>query len=192
MRGKNLNLIAFFTTLFVLIALSTTVIAENERAEGILDAELVEKTAIVRSINKADRTVVLEAPDGQIVAVDVDERVRNFDQIEIGDRVIAKYYESVVLFISKSEGKPDPSIKSVMKIAPKGDKPGVKMVDTVTIAAKVEDIDHDKRLLTLTGPEGQSLNLKVTESAKEYGLIKVGDEVIVIMTDAVAISVEKP
>ncbi len=66
------------------------------------------------------------------------------------------------------------------------------MVDTVTIAAKVEDIDHDKRLLTLTGPEGQSLNLKVTESAKEYGLIKVGDEVIVIMTDAVAISVEKP
>lgn len=54
-----------------------------------------------------------------------------------------------------------------------------------------EEIEYDKRIITLRGPEGQSLDLKFNESAKEYEQVKVGDEVFTIITEAVAISVEK-
>ena len=192
MRRPFINLFLLFPALLVLFATSSSLRAESDIAEGIIDSELVEKTAVVRAINKADRTVVLQVPDGEIVEVDVDERVRNFDQIDIGDRVTAKYYEAVVLYISSGKGKPDADRHSIASVAPKGDKPGIKILDTVTILATVEDIEYDKRIITLRGPQGQSLDLGVNESAKEYGQVKVGDEVIVIMTEAVAISVEKP
>lgn len=192
MRYPIVKSLLVFTALIALLAMSTVVNAENDIPEGIIDAELVEKTAVVRAINKADRTVVLQGPEGKIIEVDVDERVRNFDQIDIGDRVTAKYYEAVILFISSGKGKPDADLRSFISIAPKGDKPGIKIVDTVTISATVEDIEYDKRIITLRGPQGQSLDLKVNESAKEYGQVKVGDEVVVIMTEAVAISVESP
>jgi len=192
MRHPIVKSLLVFPALIVLFAMSFPVRAESDRVEGILDAELVEKTAVVRAINKADRTVVLQVPDGEIVQVDVDERVRNFDQIEIGDKVTANYYDAMVLYISSGKDKPGVDQKSFVNIAAKGDKPGVNMVDTITITAKVEDIEYDDRVITIMGPEGKSMKLRVNESAKEYGQVKVGDEVVVIMTEAVAISVEKP
>jgi len=192
MRNSIVKSLLVFPALFVLFAMSSSVRAESDKVEGILDAELVEKTAVVRAINKADRTVVLQTPDGEIKKVDVDERVKNFDQIEIGDKVTANYYDAVVLYISSGKDKPGVDQKSFVNIAGKGDKPGVNMVETITVTAKVEDIDYDERVITIMGPEGNSMKLRVNESAKEYGQVKVGDEVVVIMTEAVAVSVEKP
>ena len=117
--------------------------------------------------------------------------MKNFDQIEIGDKITANYYDAVVLYISSDKDKPGVDQKSFVNIAGKGDKPGVNMVDTITITAKVEDIDYDNRVITITGPEGNTMKLRVNEGAKEYGQVKTGDEVIVIMTEAVAISVDK-
>jgi hypothetical protein len=192
MRYPIVKTLLVFPALFVLFAMSSSVRAESDKVEGILDAELVEKTAVVRAINKADRTVVLQTPDGEIKQVDVDERVKNFDQIELGDKVTADYYDAVVLYISSGKDKPGVDQKSFVNIAGKGDKPGVNMVETITVTAKVEDIDYDERVITIMGPEGNSMKLRVNESAKEYGQVKVGDEVVVIMTEAVAVSVEKP
>lgn len=192
MRYPIVKSLLVLPALIVLFAMSLPVRAESDRVEGILDAELVEKTAVVRAINKADRTVVLQTPDGEIIQVDVDERVKNFDQIEIGDKVTANYYDAVVLYISSGKDKPGVDQKSFVNIAGKGDKPGVNMVETITVTAKVEDIDYDERVITIMGPEGNSMKLRVNESAKEYGQVKVGDEVVVIMTEAVAVSVEKP
>jgi hypothetical protein len=191
MRYPIVKSLLVLPALIVLFAMSLPVRAESDRVEGILDAELVEKTAVVRAINKADRTVVLQTPDGEIIQVDVDERVKNFDQIEIGDKITANYYDAVVLYISSDKDKPGVDQKSFVNIAGKGDKPGVNMVDTITITAKVEDIDYDNRVITITGPEGNTMKLRVNEGAKEYGQVKTGDEVIVIMTEAVAISVDK-
>jgi len=192
MRYPIVKTLLVFPAFFVLFAMSSSVRAESDKVEGILDAELVEKTAVVRAINKTDRTVVLQTPDGEIKQVDVDERVKNFDQIEIGDKVTANYYDAVVLYISSGKDKPGVDQKSFVNIAGKGDKPGVNMVETITVTAKVEDIDYDERVITIMGPEGNSMKLRVNESAKEYGQVKVGDEVVVIMTEAVAVSVEKP
>jgi nucleoid-associated protein YgaU len=44
-------------------------------------------------IDKADRTVALLGPEGDVVEVEVSSEARNFDQIEIGDKVKVEYYE---------------------------------------------------------------------------------------------------
>ncbi|MEE8044292.1 MAG: hypothetical protein V3T32_04075, partial [Thermodesulfobacteriota bacterium] len=64
MRYPIVKSLLVFTALIALLAMSTVVNAENDIPEGIIDAELVEKTAVVRAINKADRTVVLQGPEG--------------------------------------------------------------------------------------------------------------------------------
>jgi hypothetical protein len=76
--------------------------------------------------------------------------------------------------------------------APGGQLPGVMVVDTVKITATVEAVDYAKRTVTLKGPEGNTVTLKVDKSAKDFKNVKKGDQVVARFTEAVAISVQKP
>ena len=73
-----------------------------------------------------------------------------------------------------------------------GQLPGVMVADTVKITATVEAVDYAKRTVTLKGPEGKTVTLKVGEAARNFDQVKVGDQVVAKYTEAVAISVQKP
>ena len=60
------------------------------------------------------------------------------------------------------------------------------------VTAKVTAIDYNKRTVTLKGPEGNEKTIGVDENVKNFDQIKVGDEVVVRHTEALAISVAKP
>jgi hypothetical protein len=66
------------------------------------------------------------------------------------------------------------------------------MAETISLSALVEDIDYSARLVTLKGPEGNSLTLKVGEQAKKFNEVKKGDRVAVTYTEALGISVTSP
>jgi len=73
-----------------------------------------------------------------------------------------------------------------------GKKPSVYKEKVVTGTATVEAIDYAKRTVTLKGPEGNTVTLKVDKSAKDFKNVKKGDQVVARFTEAVAISVQKP
>jgi hypothetical protein len=73
-----------------------------------------------------------------------------------------------------------------------GAKPEGVVVNTTELTATVEAIDYAKRTVTLKGPEGNTVTLKVDESAKDFKNVKKGDQVVARFTEAVAISVQKP
>ena len=79
-----------------------------------------------------------------------------------------------------------------MQVAPPGQKPAAMVVNTAELTAKVEAIDYKKRTLTLKGPEGNTKTLKIDKSVKKFKNIKQGDDVVVRLTEAVAISVQSP
>ena len=79
----------------------------------------------------------------------------------------------------------------VVEVAPRGAKPGVADVEIRVVTAKVEAIDLQKRTVTLRGPQGNAVTLKVDEQVKKFDQVKVGDEVVVRHTEAVAITVQK-
>jgi ribosomal 50S subunit-recycling heat shock protein len=78
------------------------------------------------------------------------------------------------------------------KAAPEGKKPSVKKERTTTVTATVEAIDMDKRVVTVKGPEGNSVDIVAGEQVKNLAQVKVGDTVDVTYYESIAVKVFKP
>jgi len=170
------------------LGMSATVCAQD----GVELGDGVVLTAEVVGIDVVDRTLTLLGDDGNVVEVEVGKDARNFDQIEIGDKVKAVYYESIALYIGKPGEKPDVTSGLVTARSPKGDMPGGVAIESVTATAIIEKIHEKKRKVTLKLPDGKKKTIKVDKSVKGFDSLKVGASVNVVYTEALAISVEKP
>lgn len=157
-----------------------------------VEAELVTIEAVVEAVDLDQRLVTLKGPEGNTRVIEVDEQARNLDQVEVGDRVIIEYFESIALMLDGPGTGAGAEISEVVQVGPKGQKPTVKAVDTLDVTAVVEAIDRDARSVTLKGPKGNFLILEVGEDAPNFDKIKVGDEVTARYTEAMAIAVRKP
>jgi hypothetical protein len=162
----------------------------GEKPGGIV-VETITGTATVAAVDAAKRTVTLESGDGTLKTYKLGPEARNFDQIKVGDMVRATYTESVAVFVRKSDEQPGADEVRTIEVAPKGAKPGVIMTDTVEITAKVEAIDYTNRTVTLKGPQGNVMTFSVDASVKKFDNVKVGDELVMRVTEALAIAVEK-
>jgi Cu/Ag efflux protein CusF len=63
--------------------------------------------------------------------------------------------------------------------------------EQTTVVATVEKVDAKKRLVTVKGPRGNTVDIEVKDP-KKLKQVKVGDEVEITYTEALAISVESP
>ena len=159
---------------------------------GVVIADVTAINASVEAIDKDKRTVTLKGPRGRTVTLKVGPDAKNFDQVKVGDTLKVRYLESIALFVRKAGEPADAAETQAVSVAPKGKKPAGIAVSTVEISAKVEKINYDKRLLTLKGPEGNVRTLKVDPRVKRLGEVKVGDDVVLRYTEAVAIQVTPP
>ena len=144
------------------------------------------------TVDKDKRTVTLKGSGGRTVTLKVGPNAKNFDQIKVGDKVKGKFLDSVALFVRKAGTPPDAAEMQAVSVAPRGQKPKAMTVDTVEISAKVEKIDYKKRLVTLKGPEGNTRTIKVDPRVKRLAEIKVGDDIVLRHTEALAIEVIPP
>ncbi len=74
--------------------------------------------------------------------------------------------------------------------APKN-RPGGTTVNTKSITATVESIDYKTRTVTLKGPEGNMVTLKVGEEAKNFNKVHKGDKVTFDYYESMAVDVRK-
>jgi hypothetical protein len=158
-------------------------------APGVVMADVVVINATVEAVDKDKRTVTLKGSGGRTVTLKVGPNAKNFDQIKVGDQVKGKFLDSVALFVRKAGAPPDAAEMQAISVAPRGQKPKAMTVDTVEISAKVEKIDYKKRLVTLKGPEGNTRTIKVDPRVKRLAEIKVGDDIVLRHTEAIAIEV---
>jgi hypothetical protein len=146
-------------------------------------------SARVESIDKAQRQLTLKGPEGNVRTVTASSDVRNFDQIKVGDMVVARYVESLTLTLKK-DGK-DLVSRTEMGDAARakqGEKPGGIVGRQVEVTADVIAVDAKTQTLTLKGPK-QTVELKVPDP-KQFQMVKVGDQIQAVYTEAVAVSVE--
>ena len=143
--------------------------------------------AIVESVNKETREIKVVDANGKIHKFVAGDMVANFDQIEPRDRIVTEYLESVAVFVVP-EGSPSMGDMGMVEVAPLGEKPGMAMADTYMVAATIDAIDTDTRVLTLRGADGFQTVLRVADDV-DLGEVKVGDEVRTRVTEAVAIKV---
>jgi len=189
---RNILFVLFVLVLGVIVVQPAVAGGPGGQLPGVIVADTVKITATVEAIDYAKRTVTLKGPEGNTRTLKVGEAARNFDQVKVGDQVVAQYFESVALYVKKPGGQPSAGETNVVQMAPRGAKPEGVVVNTTELTATVEAIDYAKRTVTLKGPEGNSVTLKVDKSAKNFKNVKKGDQVVARYTEAVAISVQKP
>jgi Cu/Ag efflux protein CusF len=165
---------------------------EGEPAEGaVIVGEKITRHGKVISIDAETRTVVVEGEQGRQVAIVAPADSPNFDQIKVGDPVVATYFESVALAIAPvADAEPGASGAAVVATAPKGEAPGAAMAEQIQLRAVVKAVDPATRSVTLEVPEGGERTLKAGD-AIDLEKVKVGEQVSVTLTRALAISIDK-
>lgn len=193
---------AIYLTLAVLTLTSSSALAEKPRAEAVIVeakgptgggvGQAVEIQAMVTAIDKAKRTVTVKGPQGKTHTLAVSQEVRNFDQVKVGDMITLTYLQAVTLQLEKTEGaKPGKAVTEEVTRAKPGEKPAGAAQRQVTVVGTVTAIDAKTQVVTVRGPEGNELDIKVQDPAKLKN-VKTGDLVKATYTEALAISVTAP
>lgn len=168
------------------------VVMEAKGPTGAGMGQAVEIQATVTAIDKAKRTVTVKGPRGKTRTLVVGKEARNFDQVEVGDMVTLTYLEALTIALEKADGaKPGKAVTEQLERAAPGEKPGGQLTTQTTVVGTVTAVDTKSQMVTVRGPEGNELELKVQDPAKLKN-VKTGDLVRATYTEALAISVSAP
>jgi hypothetical protein len=117
--------------------------------------------ATVTAVNKETREVTLENASGESITVVAGDEVRNFAQIEVGDKLTVDYMEAVDIQVLGPEGTEvgAEGVAGAARAAP-GEKPGGAMVSGTTVVVVIEAIDKEMETVTVKGPSGNSKTVK--------------------------------
>ena len=151
---------------------------------------VIEVTARVDAIDAKTRTLTLMAPNDQVVEYIADEDVRNFDQIEVGNMVVANIIRSLKLELVEDGKMDEGEAKGAMARAEKGEMPGAAVGSQVTFMTEVVKVDQPNNTISLKGPEGEVVAFDV-HNPVQFEVVKEGDKVQATYTEAIAIEVRK-
>jgi hypothetical protein len=166
---------------------AAVVTSEPGRAAVVREAEI---SAQVVAIDKVTRTVTLKGPQGKVVDIVAGDEVKNFDQIKLGDFVVARYLQAMTLELRKTKVKAgEPTVSEAAVRAKPGERPAAAGAREVTAIADVIGVDPKKSTITLKGPRGNVVTVDV-QNPDQFKVVKKGDQVQVTYTEALALSVE--
>ncbi len=163
----------------------------EEGVPGGIVVETLEVSSKVVSIDQENRILILQNSDGAENDVKVGPEAVNFDQIQVGDMVIAVVtQELVVQLVGEQEATTD-GATGIVALAVEGSKPGTLVGEVVQVTATITAIDQNNRTATLSLEDGTSRTLPIRDDI-DLSKRKVGEKVVFLATEMIAISVEKP
>jgi hypothetical protein len=169
----------------VLVSTASMALAQSKT----INAEMRTETGIVEAVEASTRTVTLKKPDGTFVTTIAGPEVKRFDEIKLGDKITAKFYENVIVRLKKP-GEADVNTGATATTGSGQVLPGGTKAKQRTITATITAIDMNMPSVTFTGPNGWKYTSKVQDKAA-LASVKVGDKVDVVWTEAVLVSVER-
>lgn len=138
-----------------------------------------ELKAKVSAVDEKSRTITLVGEGGNWLVLKAGPEMQNFPQVKVGDTVTAAMEQATeVSVVHANDGSPLPVDVQTLDTAPKGAKPGVIVTDRREIAATITKIDVDSRTVTLQGPLGNNVDVKVPGDQDGIKKLGVGDHVI--------------
>jgi len=182
-------LITFFA--FTLAALPTVGRAQEGSKPHVVVLSTRTVTATVEAIDYETRMATLKRSDGTTVTFRVSDNFHNLDKVKQGDTVKAVYFESTAITVRKPEGSEGASASTTVEVARRGHKPEGTIAKTTTVVATVTAINYKQRTATLQAPDGNSVNVHAGPEVKRFNEVKKGDQVVVQVTEALAVSVQK-
>lgn len=149
-------------------------------------------TATIEKIDHTKRLLSLKSPSGEMVTVEVDPVVRNFDQMKVGDQVVATYREAIGAQIRSSASGAPATVKINTDVAKPGERPAASATSTVLVPVTIASVDSANDLVSFYGEDGlmRAITVQTDEARAFIKQLRPGDHVEVTFTEAFAISVE--
>ncbi len=195
---KTYGSYALLPALFLITGPGSVLAAEEQGTQASApmsrqESVLVTVTASVEAVDYANREVVLRGPLGNKVTFIVDPRVKRLNEVKVGDCVQADYYVSIAAELREptAEEKETPIVLvDAAGKAPPGTSPAAGGLRRFKVVTTVEGLDRPTQTVTVKGPRGNYLTARVADPSR-LTRMRIGDNVVVTYTEAVAISLEK-
>jgi Cu/Ag efflux protein CusF len=185
-------LVVSFVSIYPLPA--SRALAQASDMAGIARTQSVSARAIVKTVDLQTRTVTLEASGGNTIVLKVGDEVKNLPQVRPGDTVIAHYYTSSAYVLAPPGSKlPNNSLTVAGARAAPGEKPGAAAGSKMVVSGLVVGVDPTLHTVSLVDPAGgrvRIVNVVTPQGQRSMKLIKIGDTITAIITEAVLIGVE--
>jgi hypothetical protein len=172
----------FQWALLLTAALSPILYADIPSAE-------IETTGIIAGVDAVNREVILKENDGNVLALQVSPDVPHLNFLRQGDKVVARYVQSVALALGNPHDQL-PAPDKVQAASPDGKGPPV-LVNTQTLTAIAEQIDRKQRTVTLRTPQGNRITVVVSPDDKTIDRLKPGDAVLAQYTEGLLFDIQK-
>jgi hypothetical protein len=166
-------------------------VVATEGVPGGTVVQTYELEATVAAIDAAARKVTLVDAAGIKTTVKAGPEVVNFDQIRVGDKLKITAAQELVVSVAGEGETPSDGGAQMVALAPKGAKPRGLMAETTQVTAKVTALDAEHHEATLQFEDGTTHTVAVRPDV-DLSKRKVGDKVVIRITEALAIRVMKP
>ena len=186
-------LVAAMVSVFMVMVMSgcahESKMEESTAYPAVVKERVAVMTATVAAIDLEKRVVTLQNQEGDVRDFRVGEEVVNLPQVKVGDIVTIKFFESIAVEIVKPGATTGAGENTTIVRAKPGEMPGRMITHQQKVLATVKAIDKVEGTISLTGPAGKTVRVKV-ENPENLGKVNVGDELLITFTEAQAIFVE--
>jgi hypothetical protein len=173
-------------------ALSTPVAAQTNPTLASIPEPMAETLqAKITALNPQTRKVTLQGASGRSVIVTAGPLVR-LEMLHVGDTVNAQFYRSVAFELSTSMNAA-PNV-GVVAVDQNATAPGGVGIALMRVSGTVVAKHMASNSLDVVSPGGGGVyTVHVTDPARiaMLGEIKVGDTITAVVSDAMAVSIEK-
>jgi Cu/Ag efflux protein CusF len=151
-------------------------------------SQLTTTSAKVQNVDMSKRELTLRSDDGRLYTVDVPQDVSGLENVRKGDRVDAKFYQSVAVSLVKPGEAPLGTTERRMGSQTGGALPGGTVGKQVTSTARITKIDPSAGELTIESQSGKPNTIRVDDPdlKQQMSRLKVGDKVQATYTEAMA------
>ena len=178
----SLRLAVATAVLAVTVACTSTETAET--------TETLERTLTVREIDRDARSFDVTG-DGQRFKLKVSDAVKNFDQIEVGDKLNVAYTRSVAVGMAVPGDTGETFDLAAGAVAEEGAKPAAAAGEIISTVVEFVEYDPETNIAILRENNGNLLATEVQREMRAFARARMpGDRIEVEIIEAFAIAIE--
>lgn len=157
---------------------------------GGLLVETYERVATVVDLDRERRIVTIVGQDGQKSVFKAGPEVRNFSQIQRGDRLKVELTRQYLSFVRPRDAPLPKGEDLQVSLAPQGSRPRLLVMSTSQFTGTIQSINLLRRTATVRFPDGrrQVFQVRPDVSMTRH---RIGEQVVFRTTESVAVKVTR-
>jgi hypothetical protein len=160
---------------------------------GRVEAMHATLTAEVTALNLSNREVTLKGPQGNEITVEAGPEIKRLDEFKVGDFVRVDYLIAVAAEVrppTAEEAEHPLVITDAAGRAPSESAPAGGVARQLKVVTTIEALNRPDQTVTVKGPMGNYLTARVADPDR-LTQVHIGDTVVIVYTEALALSLEK-